>query len=289
MGVLDRLRAILIEEDWMVGVIDAPIARLLDPGPLPPIRWLATPDRGRYLADPFGIPGGTALWCEELRHADGIGRLIELDSANGSERVLPLGSGHVSYPYLFEDRGTVYCLPESAHDRECVLHRLDGGNPVPFATIAKNIGLADATLFTWGGWYWVAASDVDLGAWDSLSLYFAPDLAGPWQPHQGNPVKRDPSSSRPGGTPFHHEGVLYRPAQDCSRTYGGRIVINRITALDPSVFTEEPARIIEPPPGPYRHGIHTLAAWGDRTLVDAKRHVVNPIALRRKVMRRFAR
>lgn len=292
MGVLKRCRAILVEEDWMVGVIEASIASLLTPGPLPKVRWLRTPDRQRYLADPFGLPGQTKVWCEELRHGDGIGRLIELDLAAGTERVLsmpnPLAGGHLSYPFLFEDGGALYCLPEAVHSRTCVICRLDDGDLVPYATVAKNQGLADATLFIWGGWYWLAASDVDLGAMDTLSLFYAPTLGGPWLPHRGNPVKRDRGSSRPGGTPFIHQGELYRPAQDCSRTYGGAIVINRVTALDPSTFAEEIVRIIAPPPGRYRHGIHTLAAWGDRTLVDAKRHVVNSVALRRKVLRRLA-
>ena len=40
-------------------------------------------------------------------------------------------------------------------------------------------------------------------------------------------VKTDVRSARPAGTPFVYQGELYRPAQDCSRTYGGSIVIHR--------------------------------------------------------------
>src|SRR5213596_456309 len=54
---------------------------------------------------------------------------------------------------------------------------------------------------------------------------------GPWRPHPGNPVKVDVRSSRPAGGPFLFGGNLYRPAQDCSRTYGGGITINRVTHL----------------------------------------------------------
>ena len=94
----------------------------------------------------------------------------------------------------------------------------------------------------------------------------------PWFPHSKQPVKTDIQSSRPGGTPFIHEGKLYRPAQDCSRVYGGRVVINQITALSPNDFEEKTAAIVEPDKhGPYPDGLHTLSALGDITLVDSKR------------------
>ncbi len=36
------------------------------------------------------------------------------------------------------------------------------------------------------------------------------------------------------------DGALYRPAQDCSVTYGGAVVINRIDRLTPEEFSEQP-------------------------------------------------
>ena len=66
--------------------------------------------------------------------------------------------------------------------------------------------------------------------------------------------------------------MLYRPAQDCSQDYGGRVVINRVLELTVKSFEEQPCAIVGPlSSGPYRAGFHTLAAVGDITLVDAKR------------------
>jgi hypothetical protein len=57
-------------------------------------------------------------------------------------------------------------------------------------------------------------------------------------------------------------------------TYGGRVVINRVTVLTPAEFDEEPAAVVEPLlESPYPDGLHTLAAVGDITLIDAKRVV----------------
>ena len=91
-------------------------------------------------------------------------------------------------------------------------------------------------------------------------------------------------SARPGGTPFRVGGVLYRPAQDCSSTYGARIIINRVLELGPEVFREEVAATVDPDPcGAYPQGLHTLSAMGDQTLIDGKRSIFAPAQLWRVV------
>lgn len=66
-------------------------------------------------------------------------------------------------------------------------------------------------------------------------------------------------------------------AQDCSRNYGGSIVINRGTRLTPPAFEEEVASHPRPDPaGRCPDGLHSLSAAGDLTLVDAKRHELLP-------------
>ena len=103
-------------------------------------------------------------------------------------------------------------------------------------------------------------------------MYYAREIFGPYTAHQANPVKTDIRSSRPAGTPFYHNGYLYRPAQDCSVTYGGSIIINKINKLSPHEFDESVVKIIEPFKDTiYNKGIHTIAYAGDYTLVDGKR------------------
>ena len=49
-------------------------------------------------------------------------------------------------------------------------------------------------------------------------------------------------------------------------------MINRVLRLTPTEFEETPAAFVDPDPhGPYPHGLHTLSAFGTRTLVDGKR------------------
>jgi hypothetical protein len=180
---------------------------------------------------------------------------------------------HVSYPYLLEDQDRVYCVPETYQAREIALYEAE---KFPHkwrkvASLIRNFPAVDGTVFQYDGRWWLACSSYPMGR-DSVFMWHAQDLFGPWRPHSRNPVKTDIRSSRSAGTPFIHGGFLYRPAQDSSRTYGGRIVINRVTRLTPTEFEEEPAAVIEPyANGPYPYGVHTVAAVGDVTILDGQR------------------
>jgi hypothetical protein len=102
-------------------------------------------------------------------------------------------------------------------------------------------------------------------------------------------VKVDVRSARPAGTPFVVDGTLYRPAQDCSRTYGGRVTINRVLILTPLAFREEPFAFVDPDPeGPYPDGLHTLSQVGNVTLIDGKRTLFVPVEFRRVLLKKLA-
>lgn len=82
-----------------------------------------------------------------------------------------------------------------------------------------------------------------------------------------------PDSSRPGGTPFLHEGELYLPTQDCRESYGRALSLLHITTLTPEHFACSVVRHITPDglhPG-FPDGLHTISACNDVTLLDVKR------------------
>jgi hypothetical protein len=62
-----------------------------------------------------------------------------------------------------------------------------------------------------------------------LHLAFADDLLGEWKMHPQNTIKSDITSARSAGEIFMYNNALFRPAQNCGKTYGGSIVINKIT------------------------------------------------------------
>jgi len=124
------------------------------------------------------------------------------------------------------------------------------------------------------GRWWLFAASMEQGGVSNLHIWYSPDLFGEWTPHPCNPVKTDVRSSRPAGTPFLHEGKLYRPAQNCSVTYGGGVAINHIKRLTKDEFEEEVVTQLHPEkPGLFPLGVHTLSAIGNQTLVDGKTYL----------------
>lgn len=280
----------------MIGLIDQPIGVVATRAEAPAVRWLGSRSLSRYLADPFGVPGTRdRIYCESFSASDGSGAIEELRiDADAIEEQTPVAlpiPGHLSYPYLFQHEGVLHCVPESVATRQTRILRSEANGAWSTLTVAlPRVAAADPTLFWWRDRFWLAYTDADRGGFDNLNLAFSERLAGPWFPHPNNPVKVDAASSRPAGTPFLHEGALYRPAQDCSVTYGGGIAVNRVSVCSPTAFCEETVRVLRPSTDDLNpDGWHTLSAWGDRTLIDGKRYTVNPFVLRRKVRRRLAR
>jgi hypothetical protein len=153
--------------------------------------------------------------------------------------------------------------------------------------LLEDVPARDPTVFSHEGRWWLICT---LRGDRDLHIWHADELEGPWRPHDGNPVKSDIASSRPAGQPFMLDGELCRPAQDCSRTYGGRVVIQRIDALDERHYEETTIATLEPDPtGPFPGGLHTVSALGDSTLIDGCRWTFSPSAARHGLADRTAR
>lgn len=267
---------------WNIGVVDQPIEAFVRDGSSPPVDWYPLEGRTSFLADPFGIDDGdeTTVLCERFDYRSGKGSICTLRAEEGRlrpepERALET-SVHASYPCLVREEREIYCVPEIRAAGETALFRAirfpDQWERI--GPLLPDVAAVDPTVFRHGGHWWLACTEDGRFPDARLLMFHAERLEGPWTSHAGNPVKIDVTSARPGGTPFEHAGELYRPAQDCSRTYGGAIVLNRVDRLTPTRFSEEPVASVEPEPGsPYPAGRHTLSALGDRTLIDGHRFV----------------
>jgi len=287
---LSKQRARLTSEYWCIGYIDAPIHRVLSEERLE-VRWLTQPSTKGYWADPFGIPGDpTRLAAEYFDERTGRGHLeaITLDT-DGSirfrERIMADDGLHRSFPGIFELDGRRLGLSETAAAEELRLYEVDErGAWSPSVVLMQGIRAADPVLFKAEGLYWLAYTDLSIGTMDNLCLAHATGLEGPYQPHANNPVKVDVRGARMAGRPFLHGGQWYRPAQDCLHRYGAAVVLHRIEHLSPTRFQECVVRRLEATPGSHlRHGMHTLSAWGERTLVDAKIERMNLVSWMRKL------
>ena len=279
----------LFADKWNVGVAPLPIERFLQTGDSwPDTEWLREADGLDYRADPFGATADGRTWAlvERFDAAVARGRIeaFEIATRGWSEPAQPVmdGPAHMSYPFLLQHEGAWYCVPESLGEGNVSLLRAVS-LPSRWEKVATLLDAeaVDATLVRYGDRWWLFCTDFDEPRHHRLRAFYADDLRGPYRPHALNPVKVDPRSAGCAGTPFIVDGVLYRPSQNCSRSYGGAIGINRVVELTPTAFREETAVVLSPHPR-YPAGVHTLSAVGPMTLVDGKRRA---FTLRRVVWR----
>ncbi|MGC8494379.1 MAG: glucosamine inositolphosphorylceramide transferase family protein [Syntrophobacteraceae bacterium] len=280
--VLSLYGRLFVKEIYNIGIVHAPIYCFLNTEWKPDISWLAKlPEKPTYIADPFGIQLNDKeyLFCEYFDYRENKGRII-CKEMNGTvcssdfENAIVL-SCHTSYPFLFKHDGNLFCVPETSRAKEIALYKLIElpDKWIKEAVLLDGVPAVDASIVPFGAHWWLFYAVENSNSLD-LHISHADSLYGPFFPHAKQPVKSDSASSRGAGTPFVHEGKLYRPAQDCSKTYGGRVVINEVVLLSPAEFEERVVSVVEPDEnGPYPHGLHTLSALGDKTLVDGKREM----------------
>ncbi|MFB9278561.1 hypothetical protein [Cohnella cellulosilytica] len=277
-----RLSAWFVVEQWNVGVIRQPIDAVMRGQGEPTVEWL--PERAGFVADPFAVrlEEGMGIVAEEWDHVERKGKIsfLKLDrelridpEARWQQAVLELPV-HLSYPCIVQEEGRLYCIPECYQAGEAAIYRAERF-PVEWKKIKvliPNFQAVDPTVFRHDGLWWLICTDQEEGPHSHLHIWYSDELLGEWKPHPANPVKMDVRSSRPAGTPFAVGEALFRPAQDCSGTYGGAVWINRIDRLTTTEFRETPVRRLAPDrSGPYPDGLHTLSFAGEATLVDAKR------------------
>ncbi|HXW50844.1 MAG TPA: hypothetical protein VEJ41_02540 [Candidatus Acidoferrales bacterium] len=275
--------------EWNIGIMDAPASAFIGRDERAIVKLLLPSRKRRYVADPcvVTVRDQQYVFCEEYPYDTGQGFIacFEIQNRHGSNLARAIQSeGHLSYPQVFEHDGALYCLPESGSADKVVLYKAQRfpHQWVLDRTLIDGFAAVDSTLLRSENKWWLFCSSGERGfrAFNShLYLWHADSLFGPWSPHARNPVKIDVRSARPAGQCFYHEGAWYRPAQDCSRRYGGAIKINRIDQLDEREFHETVVGTIRPPTGDYDKGIHTVSSSNGLTIVDVQRTVFEPRSL----------
>ena len=236
---------------------------------MPPPTWVPEYSRDEYLADPFALRSaeGVAILCERFDHRTLRGEICAVESPDGCNfgpprPVLALPA-HLSYPFLFEHEGALYCIPELGHSGGIQLFEVAPATGVLHfvATLIAGVAGIDPTVLRHGNLLWLFCTTRG-NTEAALHIWWSSTLAGPWQPHRRNPVKFDVRSTRPAGNPFEYQGQIFRPSQDCSETYGGAIRINRIVQLTADEFEEEVVTSFGPMPmAPIRWACIRCPRW----------------------------
>jgi len=200
----------------------------------------------RYVADPFIINdnGTWYMFFEVLENSSGKGVISYAASEDGFSwnygEVVLREQFHLSYPYVFNWKGNYYLIPETAEAGAVRLYKAVDF-PTRWSFIQELlVGVhEDPSIFRSDGMWWMF-TQTNPDRPDTLRLYFASDLLGPWSEHPKSPiVEGNPHIARPAGRVLEFNGSKYRVAQDDYPEYGLQVFAFQICELTTTSYSEK--------------------------------------------------
>lgn len=240
------------------------------------------PPKDRFWADPFIITKNSKnfIFFEELIYIENRGKIsvIEMDN-NGNHtkpEVVLENDYHLSYPFIVEDNGELYMIPETEENRTIELYKC-----IKFPSqwklekvLFNNLKAVDSTIIKHNGKYWLFTNLCEYKGEDvinELFLFYSDNLVSDtWTSHPKNPITTDHKYSRPAGSIFVHDNKLFRPAQNCSKHYGYGILIQEIIKMDENDYEEKNIDSIYPDWERDLISTHTINTSGSLSFIDAK-------------------
>jgi hypothetical protein len=246
--------------------------------------------QGKYLdlrsnggwADPFLVAHNDQVFLFAEHIVKGTGRLAvsqynaEKYKIEGNPVTILNTGKHLSYPFVFQVEGEWYMMPESSAARELVIYR---ATEFPnrwerFRVVFQDDEWLDTTPVFYQGKWWIFSIHKPVNyasTYQELYLFYCNDiLHDRWISHPQNPVVSDNRCARPGGPLFLRDGKFFRPGQNCSRTYGGRISLCEILKLSETEYEERFSEEIYFPWYSWKTSFHTLSVLGNIVVGDCK-------------------
>lgn len=243
---------------------------------LPKSKWYHLCNPIVMRADPFLFVKDDRLYLfyEQMGFSHGAGQIMMMftDDLHNWSKPVPITnepSCHFSYPWVFEDEGNVYLMPETGAQHNIRLYKAHDSNLSDFR-LHKIIlerpevdrkGLkfdySDSCICKKDSVYYLFTSYLKDNKY-YLELYTSDSLDGKYTPHPMSPVCESNKFGRCGGSIIHDGVRLYRVAQDCEKEYGGQVHILEIETLTPISYKEEILKENVLPKNIYREGGHQL-------------------------------
>jgi len=147
---------------------------------------------------------------------------------------------HLSYPYVFRSGREIYMIPET-HEIDAV--RLYRAARFPFeweyvGTLVSAEGVCDAAILEFREKWWLFTGNA---ACDTLRLYHADGLTGPWREHPKSPIyEGNLFFSRPAGRIVTWESKMIRFSQQDIPGYGRKVWAFEILVITENDYEESP-------------------------------------------------
>ena len=220
MSIADKIKKAVTGGEWFV----AYRCELGD------YRLAKAPDN-QWCADPFvyGADGKHYIFVEQYENKKEKGCIGYFQFENG----IPINKGiiiennyHMSYPDVFDFNGKYYMIPESSANSTVDLYIADHFPDKWRKTKSLICGYkyVDSTVYQKGNQYYMISYTM-IGGYEVH--VFALDM----EKQRVDLISKkryEKNIARPAGRLFLEDGILKRPAQDCSRKYGESIIIYQV-------------------------------------------------------------
>lgn len=238
------------------------------------IKGLWKPKPVLYQADSFLFVKGDELFLfYELQHWDDPGVIAMVKTSDLKTWTQPIvvlrQPYHLSFPYVFEDNGRIYMVPESQESDAIHLFCADNDELTSFSKVRtllhqKRTGgihynYNDSHIYFRDGLYYLFTSyQKDWMYYQEL--YVTNDLLnGEFHRHPQSPICVNNEYGRNGGSLIDFNGKLLRVTQDCHADYGDNVSLMEITKINESDYEEKLFhRNVLPHNSIFRDGGHQL-------------------------------
>lgn len=230
---------------WSIAIYTGTTPFNLQPAPPVLTKSDVTDIPADFVADPFMLHRDNTwymffeVWHSETQLGE-IGLATSNDALTWTyDRIVLKEPFHLSYPHVFEWQGGPYMIPETLNaGAVCLYKALDF--PYRWSVVTRLIEgqLADPSLVRFNDRWWLFACSTPYQH-DTLRLYFADELTGPWTEHPKSPlIQNDKCRARPAGRILNFDNRLFRFAQECTPHYGSGVRAFEITKLTTDSYAE---------------------------------------------------
>ena len=161
---------------------------------------------------------------------------------------------HLSFPYVFEEDGDIYLMPESKSNKRLEIYKSINfpKDWELYSTAFEGEMVGDSFFYNdENGEKWLFTNkqvSSNTLMENELFIYRVDSLKlKKIEPHNQNPIYIDSSIARNGGAIFEYANKLYRPSQsNVEGIYGKELNINCIKTLTIDEFIEEKEIVIQP-------------------------------------------
>ena len=263
----------LTRRRWTIGFLNNSIEDVIA-GKEPKVSWISHNYTDRWFADPFILDVTDDIifvLVEEFLYNLGRARIARLSIDRKSLYVkesvptLTLPT-HLSYPAIIRKEGEVFIYPESGASGKLLLYKYDiKSNTLEETCVLSDENLGDATYTNMWGEDMLFCTTPDSFNGHTLHIYRK----------NANGVYKDSETlsfpdniARMAGDFFKVNGKIYRPAQDCNKSYGNGTVIQEIERTKTGWNIKEINRFFSKNKL-YPLGMHTINTYKGVTVVDA--------------------